>query len=106
MSQPATDSTDAIDAIVLHEDDDVATALRPLAAGAEVAVRGPDGVSRVRISEDIPLCHKFALRTLVPRTTVRKYGEVIGEMTAEAAAGAHVHVHNLTSLRARRPSPA
>lgn len=106
MSHLAADTTDPIDAIVLHEDDDVATALKPIAAGAEAKVRGPDGVSRVRISEDIPLCHKLALRTLIPGETVRKYGEVIGEMTAEAAAGAHVHVHNMTSLRARRPFPA
>ena len=31
---------------------------------------------------------------------VRKYGEVIGRMTAPAVPGEHVHVHNLASLRA------
>jgi altronate dehydratase small subunit len=33
---------------------------------------------------------------------IRKYGAAIGEATEAIAAGAHVHVHNLRSLRARR----
>jgi hypothetical protein len=32
---------------------------------------------------------------------VRKYGEAIGAAREPIAAGAHVHVHNLVSLRAR-----
>jgi hypothetical protein len=31
---------------------------------------------------------------------VRKYGEVIGRLTAAVSAGDHIHVHNLVSLRA------
>jgi hypothetical protein len=37
---------------------------------------------------------------------IRKYGAAIGEATAAIAAGAHVHVHNLRSLRARRKEEA
>jgi hypothetical protein len=32
---------------------------------------------------------------------VRKYGQTIGAASADIAAGSHVHVHNLVSLRAR-----
>src|SRR5581483_11474094 len=89
-------------ALALHGDDDVAVALRDLEAGADVAVRRPDGSARMRVREPIPLGHKFALRALAAGAPIRKYGEVIGEATEAIAAGAHVHVHNLASLRARR----
>ena len=94
------------DAIVLQAADDVATALRDLAAGEVVAVRIGDRVDRVLLAERIPLCHKFALHALSPGQEVRKYGEVIGRASAAVEAGGWVHVHNLESLRARRAGPA
>lgn len=94
------------DAIVLHAADDVATALRDLAAGEVVAVRIGERVARLTLRERIPLCHKFALHALSPGQEVRKYGEVIGRASAAVEAGGWVHVHNLESLRARRAGPA
>jgi altronate dehydratase small subunit len=91
------------DAIVLHAADDVATALRDLAAGEVVEVRIGDRAERVTLAEPIALCHKFALHALSPGQAVRKYGEVIGRATAAVERGAWVHVHNLKSLRARPP---
>jgi altronate dehydratase small subunit len=89
------------DAVVLDAKDAVATALRTLAAGETVTVRYPEGSASLQVAEDIPLCHKVSLAELPPGTLVRKYGEVIGETTAAVQGGAHVHVHNLRSLRAR-----
>lgn len=89
------------DAIVLHADDDVATALRPLSADTDVEVRLDDKASSVRVSEAIPRCHKFALRRLASGAPVRKYGDIIGVTTQAVDAGAHVHIHNLASRRAR-----
>lgn len=91
----------SVDAIRLDGADDIATALRPLGAGDEVAVGGPGGAMRVRLVEPIPAFHKFALADLATGTRVKKYGAVIGALTAAVPAGGHVHVHNLTSLKAR-----
>ncbi len=91
----------AADAIRLDAADEVATALRPLAAGAEVLVSGPSGTLRLVAAEAIPAFHKLALSDLPAGTRVRKYGAVIGALTAGVPAGGLVHVHNLRSLRAR-----
>ena len=93
-------------AIVLHAADDVATALRDLAAGEVVEVWIGDRAARLTLEEAIPLCHKFALHALSRGQEVRKYGEVIGRARAAVAPGACVHVHNLESLRARRTGVA
>ena len=92
----------ACDALALHEDDDVATALRALWPGETARVRRGAAEFDVAVAEPIPLCHKLALRALAPGEGVRKYGEVIGEMTRAVPQGCLVHVHNLASRRARR----
>jgi altronate dehydratase small subunit len=92
----------AIDALVLRADDNVATALRALAAGETVAVRVGGANVQVELQQAIPRCHKFALADLPTGTIVRKYGEAIGVVTRPVAAGAHVHVHNVVSQRGRR----
>ncbi|WP_408646628.1 UxaA family hydrolase [Thermus sediminis] len=47
----------------------------------------------------MPLGHKLALRDIGEGETVREYGEAIGRATRPIPAGAHVHTHNLRSLR-------
>ena len=90
-----------IDAIRLDDRDSVATALRALTAGETVRVQTPDGLLKLTVAEDIPLCHKLALNFITKGDPIRKYGEVIGEASADISEGAHVHVHNLKSLRGR-----
>jgi hypothetical protein len=86
-----------MDAIRLSPDDNVATLLRAVAKGERVRVGGGEIVA----AESIALCHKIALVDLKPGDRVLKYGDPIGEATQAIIAGAHVHVHNLRSLRAR-----
>lgn len=90
------------DALVLHADDNVATALRPLAAGVMVRVIGAGLDRQVALREAVPLCHKFALVDMAVGEVVRKYGEAIGTAREAVVAGTHVHVHNLESRRARK----
>lgn len=96
-----TDTTPAADALVLHPQDNVATALRDLAAGQIIHVGGVN-TPPVQLVQDIPLCHKFALLPMAAGTAIRKYGEPIGQASRDIAAGEHVHVHNLRSTRARQ----
>lgn len=91
----------------LQPGDDVAVALTPVAAGAEVAVGG----RRVTAVTDVPAGHKLALVDLPAGALVVKYGAPIGTATAPIRAGEWVHGHNLATRLAGdehftyRPSP-
>ncbi len=87
------------DAFLLNPGDDVAVALRPIAAGETVRVRGGHSIST---RSDIPMAHKLALHDIAAGAPVRKYGEIIGEARTAIATGEHVHVHNIVSRRARK----
>jgi hypothetical protein len=84
-------------ALRLKDDDDVAVALRPLAAGDRVRF----GDEQIAIEEAIPPGHKFAARAIAAGALVRKYGQVIGRAPAAIGAGKHVHVHNVEGTRGR-----
>jgi altronate dehydratase len=87
-------------AMLLHPDDDVGVALRDLPAGASVTVRRGAHDVCVVLRESIPLGHKFALHPVASGAHVRKFGQIIGAATSSIEPGAHVHIHNLASLRA------
>lgn len=75
-------------------DDDVAVALRDLAAGESISL----GDRTVATTAAIPRGHKLAIRSVSAGQAVRKYGWPIGRATADIAVGAHVHSHNLETL--------
>ena len=84
-------------AVLLHPRDDVAVLVEPVDAGAPIEVVG--AAEALTAGAALPLGHKVAVRALAAGEPVRKYGEVIGRTTAAVPRGAHVHVHNLASLR-------
>ena len=88
-------------ALVMGTNDNVATLVTQGHEGDECELRGAM-VGTVRLLAAIPYGHKIAIMTLQAGDEVRKYGEVIGRMTREAAPGEHVHVHNVGSVRRRR----
>ena len=88
-------------ATLLSQADNVAVALRPIAAGERVIVRAPGGMREVVALEAIPLCHKIALADLATGDQVLKYGHCIGEAREPILRGGWVHTHNLASRRAR-----
>lgn len=53
----------------------------------------------VEVKDDIPIGHKVALVDLTEGTTVIKYGQDVGRLTAAAAKGRHVHTHNMKTKR-------
>lgn len=79
------------DFIRIHEADNVAVALRPIAKGETVQV----GEYQVTTLEEIPQGHKFALKPIAADCEVIKYGFRIGNAREDIQAGGWVHVHNL-----------
>ena len=87
--------------VVMTAADNVATCLRDLSAGqpADVSIDGKR--HSVTLKNDIPFGHKIALVEIAKGGEVEKYAEVIGVASQSIAAGEHVHVHNVESIRAR-----
>ena len=85
--------------IQMHPADNVATALDYLTTGTEI--QRNESIQSVTLKSNIPFGHKFALVAIQKGCPIHKYGEVIGEATADILAGEHVHVHNVDSLRGR-----
>ena len=88
--------------ILLHKaDDDVGVAAMDLTAGEVIQAVTLDGepVTEVTLTTDVPLSHKVAMRDMAAEKHVMEYGAPIGYASQAIAAGSHVHVHNLKSLR-------
>jgi D-threo-aldose 1-dehydrogenase len=79
--------------ILLHPDDNVLICVSPIAAGDILTVSGGTIPSR----EGITVGHKVARAHLAAGEKVIKYGAPIGSMTADAAGGEWVHMHNMKS---------
>lgn len=80
--------------IKIHPEDNVAVVL------ADDVRRGEwydDGVHRVRVLDDIPRGHKFALALIGEHEEVVKYGYPIGYALCSIKPGEWVHTHNLTT---------
>ena len=78
-------------AVIHHEDDNVAIAVRPVESGEAVVVKAEE---RVKAAEDVDVGHKIALCSIASGGIVYRYGEPIVEATQAIGAGAWVHVHN------------
>ncbi len=88
--------------ILVHEpDDDVGVAVMDLKAGSEVGAATLEGQSlgSLKLAADIPLGHKVAMRDLPQDKHIIEYGREIGRATQSIVRGAHVHVHNIRTLR-------
>jgi altronate hydrolase len=86
-------SNDAPLALCIAAGDDVAVAVRDIDAGTAIPVAG----RTIRLLQDIPRGHKFAVRDIAAGAPIRKYGAPIGSATQDIARGAHVHSHNLAT---------
>lgn len=79
--------------ILLHPDDNVLICVRAIEAGDVLPLSG----GTIPAHEGIAIGHKIARMALHAGDKVIKYGAPIGSMTADAAAGDWVHMHNMKS---------
>ncbi|MCW3987867.1 MAG: UxaA family hydrolase [Candidatus Bathyarchaeota archaeon] len=92
-------------AMIVHEKDNVATALSDLIVGDQVTLMGPGKPGNIVASQPIPFGHKIAIIAIEKGEAIVKYGEVIGRATQQIILGKHVHIHNVESLRGRGDVP-
>jgi tartrate dehydratase beta subunit/fumarate hydratase class I family protein len=87
-------SSDAPAALMrLAPQDNVAVALRTLAAGETVLLDG----ATILVARDTAVGHKLAARAIAAGERIVKYNCPIGTATAAIAAGDYVHTHNVAS---------
>lgn len=89
------------DALVIKDRDNVATAIRDIPAGKDAVVGVDEETLTIRVSGEIPLGHKFAVKPIARGEDVLKYNCVIGRATRDIKTGEHAHVQNMESLRGR-----
>lgn len=77
--------------IQIHESDNVAVAMAPIAEGEAVSLGGYTVTAR----EDIDKGHKIAFRDIPAGENIIKYGFPIGHATAPIQAGDYIHTHNI-----------
>jgi (2R)-sulfolactate sulfo-lyase subunit alpha len=88
--------------ILLHEpDDDVGVAVADLKKGSSAGAVTLEGrpVGSVKLLDNVPLGHKVAMRDLAKDQPVTKYGRPVGKAVQAISKGAHVHTHNVKTLR-------
>ena len=88
-------------AIAIAPKDNVATLLTNVKSGEVIKIQLGENAFELTAIEDMPFGHKFALTAIRKGDNVVKYGEVIGQACEDIDIGAHVHVHNVESLRGR-----
>ena len=88
---------------LVHEPDDSVgvVVVEGIKAGQELAgwVMSNDATLSIKVSQDIPIGHKIALKDMAKDDTAYKYGTDIGRVAAPIKKGEHVHVHNLKTKR-------
>jgi len=80
--------------IIIKSSDNCATSLEDIHEGAEIEIT--PGLS-IKINNDIPLGHKFALKDIKRGQHVIKYDQVIGVATVDITVGDWIHTHNIKS---------
>ena len=88
-------------AIVINEQDNVATLIGEAEAGQEIALTGAGAGGTIKVAGSVPYGHKVALGAIGEGEQVTKYGHSIGAATANIGPGEHVHIHNMESNRGR-----
>lgn len=93
-----------INAILIHEKDNVVTAKETISSGSVAVFQHQGETVSVPVTENIPKFHKLALVDIQVDDPVYKYGHLIGQATRTIYQGQHVHDHNIVSPAKRNIS--
>ena len=87
-----------INALMMDSSDNVVTGITEIRAGDDIVYRNGKEVQSIKALEDIPFCHKAAIRDIASGEMVIKYGESLGEVSKCIQTGCHVDDTNLFSV--------
>ena len=87
-----------VNALMMDEIDNVVTCVTEVAKGEDVVFRKGSELITVRAEQDIPYCHKIALKNFAKDDEVIKYGELIGKANEPIAKGYLVNHENIHSV--------
>ena len=90
-----------LQALVINNRDNVATAITDLKDGAIVVVSIGEESRAIKLHDSVSLGHKFSITPIEANSAIIKYGEVIGYAIKPIEAGVHVHIHNVLGNRGR-----
>lgn len=88
--------------LLLHtREDHAGVAIADIKAGEKVSglVLADRSPIELDASEDIPLGHKIAVKTISAGENIVLYGQPVGAAIQTIQPGEHVHTHNMKSLR-------
>ncbi len=87
-----------INALLMDETDNVVTCVNDVPKGTAVVYRKEEEVCTIIAEEDIPYCHKIALKDFAEGETVLKYGEMIGKTVTPIQKGHLINHKNIISV--------
>ena len=87
-----------VNALMMDKIDNVVTCVTEVAKGEDVVYQKGSELLTVRAEEDIPYCHKIALKDFDEGDEVLKYGELIGKTNGPIAKGHLVNHENIHSV--------
>ena len=80
--------------LVMLNSDNCATSLDYISKNENLEINAE---TVIKIIQDIPFGHKFALINIKQGEMVKKYGQIIGIATQDIKMGDWIHVHNIKS---------
>ena len=87
-----------INALMIDETDNVVTCVDEVSKGSGVFYRKGDDILSVTAIEDIPYCHKVALKDFAEGEDVIKYGESLGKTNCAVKKGGWLYDKNMHSV--------
>ena len=87
-----------INALLIDDIDNVVTCVADVPAGADVFYRKGNEILSLKAEENIPYCHKIALKDFAQDDEVIKYGESLGRTTEAVKKGHWLWDKNMRSV--------
>jgi len=86
-------------ALILNSLDNVATALCETKKDELINLAISGKKYEIKVLQEIPFGHKFALKDICIGEKIYKFGYPIGKAIKEIKKGEWVHIHNLTTIQ-------
>lgn len=86
-----------INAILIHENDNVVTVTTAITKGGSIVFKNGSETVKITAAGNIPIFHKVAVTDINTNAPVYKYGQLIGKAIMPISKGSHVHDHNIMS---------